>query len=271
VNLATERPPPKDGRVDVGELVVQDASVEACIADPKRQQALRELLAAGNVPVFKRVAQERELAPVMRHLHNVMLSTMEEYVPIREGAKNYMRLSFGDERALVPLWGVSWSFFSWNRDLFNLYRRYASIYRLRNVLGGFPPDTFISRKAERGCAARLAVHFYPSGKGHLGAHTDPLGSHQVALASLAMSRSGRDFKTGGFYLKRMNGERLFVEDVLEPGDLYLSNPACVHGVEVVDIDTEYDPTGHAGRWVMLFPVNKVAGNTEIADSVSYES
>jgi hypothetical protein len=261
----------KDVPVDAGQLVVQSGSLEDCIADPGRQRLLLELLAAGDIPVFKGVAKESELEPVIRHLHGMMINTMEDYVPIREGARNYMRLSFGDERATVPLWAASWSFFSWNRDLFLLYRRYAAVYRLRNLLSGFPPDTFISRRVEHGCAARLCVHFYPSGKGLLGAHTDPLGRHQIATATLVMSKRGRGFASGGFYVKRQNDERLFVEDTLEPGDLYFCNPACVHGVEIVDASAEYDPMGRAGRWNMLFPVNKIAGNTEISDSINYET
>jgi hypothetical protein len=261
----------KDTPVAGGGLVVQSGSLEDYIADPGRQRMLRELLAAGDIPVFKGVAKESELEPLIRHLHGVMINTLEGYTPIREGTSNYMRLSLGDERATVPLWAVSWSFFSWNRDLFLLYKRYAAVYRLRNLMSGYAPDTFISRRVEQGCAARLCVHFYPSGKGVLGAHTDPLGSHQIATATLVMSRRERDYSTGGFYVRRHDGERLFVEDALAPGDLYFCNPACIHGVETIDEGTAYDPLGRAGRWNMLFPVNKVAGNTAIGDSVNYET
>lgn len=256
--------------VDAGRIVVQSATIEECIADASRHESLRAILAAGDVPVFKGVAAKKELDPVARYLHGMMLNTFEDHVPIQEGARNYMRLSFGDERASVPLWMASWSFFSWNRDLFQLYKRYANVYRLRNLLSDFAPDTFISRRVDHGCTARLAVHFYPSGKGFLGAHTDPVGRHQIATATLVMSKPGRDFKSGGFYLERARSERYFVEDEMEPGDLYFCNPACIHGVEKIDADQEYDPMGSSGRWNMLFPVNKVAGNTAIADSVNFE-
>lgn len=256
--------------VSAGKIAVQSATIEDCIADVSYQEKLLELLAAGDVPVFKGVASRKELDPVVRYLHGMMLNTFEDHVPIQEGARNYMRLSFGDERATVPLWMASWSFFSWNRDLFQLYKRYANIYRLRNQLSGFPPDTFISRRVDHGCTARLAVHFYASGKGFLGAHTDPVGRHQIATATLVMSKRGKDYMSGGFYLERAHNERYFVENEMEPGDLYFCNPACIHGVDTIDAEHEYDPMGSSGRWNMLFPVNKVAGNTAIADSVNYE-
>ncbi|MDX6574887.1 MAG: hypothetical protein QOE96_840 [Blastocatellia bacterium] len=260
----------REAAVEPGELVVQPASLEDCIADPARQKILRELLEAGDIPVFKSVASVSELDRLIHHLHGVMMNSFETYVPIREGVPNYMRLSLGDERALTPLWMVSWSFFSWNRDIFNLFSRYAAVYRLRNILSGLPPEMFISRRVERECAARIAVHFFPSGKGMLGAHLDPVGLHQLATATLLMTERGKDYMTGGFYLKRKTGERLFIEDALEPGDVYMCNPRCPHGVATVDEGSAYDPTSRAGRWNMVFPVNKIAGNKEVGDAINYE-
>src|SRR5712671_1623304 len=117
--------------IDAGELVIQSATVSEYIDDAAKQKHLQEILAAGHFPVFKGFAKEEEFKPLMRHLHHVMLSSFEDPVPIREGARNYMKLSFGDARAPIPVWVVSWTFFSWNRDLFSMYRRYGDVFRLR--------------------------------------------------------------------------------------------------------------------------------------------
>jgi hypothetical protein len=248
--------------VEAGELVIQSATVSECIADAAKQKHLQEILAAGDFPVFKGFAKEEEFKPLVRHLHQIMISSFEDPVPIRDRARNYMNLSFGDGRAPIPVWVVSWTFFSWNRDLFSMYGRYGDVYRLRNLMSGLPAEMFISRRIDNGFAARLAVYFYPTGKGFLGTHIDPVGYPYSCTATMVMNKRGRDFKTGGFYVLR-GKEKRFIEDELEPGDLYFCNPACLHGVEIIDSDSEYDPMGSVGRWNMVFPASEIQSDGQI--------
>jgi len=250
------------GAVEAGKLLIQSATVGECIADAAKQKHLQELLAAGHFPVFKGFAKAEEFKPLMRHLHQIMISQFEDPVPIREGARNYMKLSFSDARAPIPVWVVSWTFFSWNRDLFSMYRRYGDVFRLRNLMNGFPAEMCLSRRVDNGFAARLAVYFYPAGKGYLATHIDPDGYPYSSTATLVMNKRGRDFKTGGFYVLR-GKEKHFIEDELEPGDLYFCHPKCLHGVETIDAESEYDPMGSAGRWNMVFPASEIQSDGQI--------
>ncbi len=254
------------GPIDVGDVAILSDTVESYLADERRMASLRESIAAGNIVVFKSFANQEEIDRLIRYLHGVMQTSMEEYVPRREGARNHFRVSFDDERALVRAWFASWSFFPWNQDLLLLYERYAPVYQLRNLLSGLAPKTFLGRRAEMGCCARLAVQFYPRGKGYMAAHVDPYDKHQVVVPIMPMSKRGKDFQTGGSFVARRNGERISTEDLVDPGDILLFHSRCVHGVETIDQGSSYDPLSAAGRWMFLFGVNKLAGNTQIADA-----
>jgi hypothetical protein len=257
--------------VEIGEISILKDSVESFLTDDRRLAGLRESIASGNIVVLKSFASREEIDRLNRYLLGVMQTSMEGYVPRREGAPNHFRLSFDDERAVVRAWFASWSFFPWNQDLFSLYERYAPVYQLRNVLTGLPPRTFLGRKPEMGCCARLAVQFYPRGKGYMAAHMDPYDKHQVVVPIMPMSKRGLDFQTGGSFVARRNGERVSTEDFVDPGDILLFHSQCVHGVETVDAGHALDPLSGAGRWMFLFAVNKLAGNTQIADATMISS
>lgn len=227
---------------------------------------LKEQIDSGCLVVVKNFMPANEILRLKKYLSSIMMSTMPEFVPIRKGAKNNFRINLDDERAQVKAWFYVWSFFTWNQDLFNLYKTYAPIYHLRNILAGLPEQTFLSRSEEMGCAARLSVQFYPSGKGYFTEHVDPYDKHQLVVPIMAMSKAGEDFSTGGNFVQTTNGQRLITEQFLDPGDILLFNALCPHGVATVDEEVEYDPLSTKGRWMMLFAVNKTANNTSIANA-----
>ncbi len=228
--------------------------------------SLKEQMDDGYLVVVKNFVPQEEIARLKKYLNSIMNSTMPEFVPIRRGAKNNFRINLNDERAQVKAWFYVWSFFTWNQDLFDLYKKYAPIYHLRNSLAGLPAQTFLGRTEEMGCAARLSVQFYPSGKGYFTEHVDPYDKHQLVVPIMAMSKAGEDFTTGGNFVQTTDGQRLITEQFLEPGDILLFNALCPHGVATVDEGAEYDPLSSKGRWMMLFAVNKTADNTTVANA-----
>ena len=56
-----------------------------------------------------------------------------------------------------------------------------------------------------------------------------------------------------------------------PGDVVYFNAACPHGVAPIDPDAPMRWTSFAGRWMLLFAVNRLAGNSAIANAVALES
>ena len=85
-----------------------------------------------------------------------------------------------------------------------------------------------------------------------------------------MSKKGEDFSVGGQYVERSENERIITDDLCDYGDLVYFNAECFHGVEMIDPDESEDWLSFAGRWIMLFAVNKLAENTAIANSIDLE-
>jgi hypothetical protein len=46
------------------------------------------------------------------------------------------------------------------------------------------------------------------------------------------------------------------------------NAACPHGVEPIDPQAPLRWTTFAGRWMLLFAVNRLAGNTAIGNAIA---
>lgn len=131
---------------------------------------------------------------------------------------------------------------------------------------GLPQETFLGFEEELGCVARLSVQFYPSGRGHFCQHEDPFDVHQHVVPIMTMSKKGTDFSTGGSYVKIGVNEKLYVDEISEPGDIVLFDARCPHGVDMIDPERSFDPFSSEGRWMMLFAVNKTASNMAIADA-----
>lgn len=236
------------------------------ILDDNNIQSLRDSLNEGTTVICKQFASTQEITQLREHLNRIRLSSLPEFVPITEGARNNYRINFDDERSHVAAFFHVWSFYPWNQDIFSLYERYKTIYHLRNLISGLPKNTFLSRHSEHGCAARLSVQFYPQGKGYFHAHCDPYDKHQLVVPIMVMSQKGCDFQQGGNFIQRSAEDKIDTEKLVEPGDILLFNALMPHGVDTIDPDVTFDPLSGDGRWMMLFAVNKLAGNQAIADA-----
>ena len=64
-----------------------------------------------------------------------------------------------------------------------------------------------------------------------------------------------------------DGHDLVIDDIAEPGDVVYFNAACPHGVEPIDPDATLRWTTFAGRWMLLFAVNRLAGGTAVRNAV----
>lgn len=248
------------------DIIVLDENIEDVIASDSKIDDLKMLIDDGRVVIIKNVASRQEIDALRTYLIGIRKGTLPEFVPIREGAKNNYRINFEDPRAQITSFFHVWSFYNWNQDIFNLYQRYSSVYKLRNLIAGLPASTFLDTYIEHGCAARLSVQFYPKSRGFFALHEDPYDKHQLVVPIMAMSEKGVDFHVGGNFVKTSATEELDTEAVVKPGDLVLFNALCGHGVNKIDPKEEFDPLSNEGRWMMLFAVNKTADNTEIKNA-----
>jgi hypothetical protein len=159
-------------------------------------------------------------------------------------------------------------FFPWNQDPFDLFTLCAPVYHMKNRLSGIEAGKFLGVKPEDGCTARLAFQVYPRGGGFLQRHSDPVDYHQLTVPILQMTEKGTDFEAGGLFVQMQDGRDLVVDDIAQPGDVVYFNAACPHGVQAIDADAPMRWTTFAGRWMLLFAVNRLTANTKIGNAVA---
>jgi len=240
----------------------------ALLADDARLAAVREDIAAGDVYIARRVIDPDLLAEWRSYLEGVGRGSLPNYAPIEAGAPNFHRMNRNDSRAYVPGCFHQFVFFPWNQDPFDLFHACASIYHMKNRLSGLPAGKFLGVQPQDGCTARLAFQVYPRGGGFLSRHADPVDHHQLTVPIMQISRKGTDFQSGGLFVQMADGRDLVIDDVAEPGDVVYFNAACPHGVEPIDPDVPLRWTTFAGRWMLLFAVNRLAGNSAIGNAVA---
>ena len=239
----------------------------ALLADAGAVEDVRSRIAEGDICVARRQYEPASLDEIRRYLIAVGQGSLPNYVPIEEGSPNFHRMNRADPRAYVLGCFHQFVFFPWNQDPFDLFTLFAPVFHLKNRLSGLPAERFLGVEPEEGCTARLAFQVYPRGGGFLNRHADPVDYHQLTVPTLQMSRKGVDFHTGGLFIQLANGEDLMVDDITEPGDVIYFNAACPHGVKTIDPEAELRWPAYAGRWMLLFAVNRLASNAAIGNAV----
>jgi hypothetical protein len=240
----------------------------ALLADEARLQQVRDDIAAGDIYIARRQFDGAVLQDLRAYLEGVGRGSLPNYAPIEEGAPNFHRMNRNDSRAYVQGCFHQFVFFPWNQDPFDLFKVCAPVFHMKNRLSGLNAEKFLGNQPQDGCAARLAFQVYPRGGGFLDRHADPVDHHQLTVPIMQMSRKGTDFHTGGLFVQLADGRDLVIDDIAEPGDVVYFNAACPHGVEPIDPEAPLRWTTFAGRWMLLFAVNRLAGNSAIGNAVT---
>jgi len=156
---------------------------------------------------------------------------VDEFMPFDIGIPNNARIHIPRPESIVPAYFKAINFYPWNSSSTNLFNKCMDLYSLRASLVGKSAASFIS-EYDNGYAARLALQFYPENKGYFKSHRDPFEAHQVAIPTIALSKSGIDFSSGGFYLMDSQNLKVYIDPILEPGDAILFHSLIEHGVDV---------------------------------------
>ena len=240
----------------LAELLADDEAIESMIGD----------LRAGDAFVVPRALDVGHAERIRDWLSHVGRNSLPAWHPIAEGSPNFHRVNDWDDRSYVGGCFHQFSFFPWNQDPLRLFSLLTDVYALKNRLHGLEAGSFLGRRPEEGCVARLSVQCYPRGGGALNQHSDPIGYHQTTVPSILLSRPGRDYRTGGLYVVDRAGDRIDVDGLTEVGSALFFNARTPHGVAPIDPDLPLDWLSFSGRWALVAAVNRVAENSEIADS-----
>jgi hypothetical protein len=244
---------------------------ELLLNDSEYANKVKVEITEGAVYIAKKVIPAKKVEEYKNYLRNIGQSSLPNYQPIELGTGNFHRMNRWDERAYVKGCFHQFVFYPWNQDVFNLFEMAKPVFQIKNVLSGNHPNRFMGPNGEDDCITRLAFQFYPKGLGGLNKHQDPVDHHQLTVPIMTMSKKGTEFKEGGAFVELSNGKKVFVDDVSEPGDVIFFNARMTHGVDIIDPKEKEDWISFEGRWMLLFAINKVAGNNQIANAVDLEA
>lgn len=239
----------------------------ALLQDNRAIEDVREQIREGDVFIAKAVFPTSLLGRIKDYLTGIGRNSLPNYRPIEMGCPNFHRINYRDERSYVKGCFHQFVFFPWNQDVFDLFELCRDVYFMKNLLSHNRKDRFMQRVPEDGCVRRLSFQFYPKGIGELNKHQDPVDHHQLTVPTLTLSKKGRDFFQGGLYAEKKDGEKIYLDDMTDIGDVIYFNAQTPHGVERIDPTAEPDWVSFQGRWTLIFAVNKLDTNTSIADSL----
>lgn len=247
-----------------------EIEAESVFAQPTQADRIRDRIKAGGIGVVRQFLDQNFAIEIREYLTRIGQNSLPTYEPIEIGRPNFHRLNLDDERAHVGGCFHQFVFYPWNQDVFNLFKVFDDLFRLKNLISDNPADRFLGRHGQDGVVSRLAFQFYPSGRGFLNRHQDPYGDHQLTVPTVCLSEKSQDFRSGGAFIEDADGNKHYLDDKTAVGDVVFFDARLVHGVEIVDPHTMQPWLDFVGRWTCLIATNKVNGHSNILNAVDLE-
>lgn len=219
-----------------------------------------KIISSQNCIIVKNVFKKGYCNKVIKYLERISKNSFPNYHPLTKNTPNHFRLNYEDTRASVKGYFMQFNIFLKNQDILETAVFFRDIFKLKDQLSyelSNKTIKFDSMRTSDDYISRVGYQFYQSGKGYLEGHRDFVGDNQRVVPSLVLSKKGKDFKSGGFYLRKDNGEFCYPEEYVEKGDIILFRPDLFHGVEIIDkelIDSN-DEKFH-GRWMAFITTTK---------------
>ncbi len=246
-------------------MIVSDKKLEDILNDSATIKELKAAISDNELIKIKNAVPGKIIQNIKSYLKNVGSNSFPQYYPIVKGCPNFHRINDNDERAYVKGIFHQFVFYPWNQDYFDLFEKFRLLFYLKNALSGIAFEKFCGREPENQCTSRIAIQFYPKGSGFLEPHKDPVDYHQIAVPILIMSEKGKDYETGGLFIEK-DGEKQYLDDNSQEGDVVYFNASLTHGVDTIDPDKTSKWLDFDGRWMGLLAVNKLANNNLIQNA-----
>ena len=125
--------------------------------------------------------------------------------------------------------------FFWNAPIHEETRNVAlKINELRNGVLGEDPS-FGTRFTDINYRVWTSVSYYPA-KGFMASHSDTTSYENMLHGVLPITFPNVDYRGGGLFLKNREGQTVYPERDMTPGDVFLYDPALAHGVSSIVAD-----------------------------------
>ncbi len=163
--------------------------------------------------------------------------------------KNYHSIYNNNPKSNVKSILHAYVYFPWNKESEAVLPYLKRLIKLRNILTGLPEDYALDYEVD-GRITVPSVQQYPRGGGYMQEHRDPDVGQKV-IVNLTLSKFSEDFQVGGTFFRDEQGEKIYVDPLVNPGDALVFPPKIVHGVDPIDPTAELDWTCSDGRWMCM--------------------
>lgn len=218
---------------------------------PEFVQKIVSSLYAGDVYILHQAFDPQFMKKIIRKTMEYFKSKPSEFYKMLEGTPDFHRiidLETGKKYSF-NVCKHSAFFYPWNDDPLELFYTVNKRWRVVKFLMGLQPDEYERNTPKGGIVDRIQIAQYPSRIGFLEPHSDPY-LHQRLFFSGYISKRGRDFTGGGFYLVGTEDKVIETEDEIEVGDIGIGYATVYHGVAPCNRDKEPNWDSDEGRWFL---------------------
>ena len=150
----------------------------------------------------------------------------------------------------------SFFFYHWNNDPLKIFPEIYDRWRVIKKLMGLDMYQYEKNLPKDGIVDRVQVVRYPSKFGYLEPHSDPYKYQRLFLSGY-MSKKGKDFRDGGFYLIGKDKQVIDIEKYIDVGDIGIGYATIIHGV--APVNRKKNPNWNDindGRWFLSMYSNQ---------------
>ena len=228
-----------------------DFANEIFYSNVKDRLKLIKSLYSGDVYLLKKAFSEKFCEEIIKGAWKINKTQKESFHKMNGKCPNFHRLIDDKITKNYSCDHVkrSFYFFPFNKDPLNMYETIYKRWRVIKYLGGRKYNEFENNTTYDQVVDRFQVVQYPLGAGHLETHSDPYHNQRFFISGY-LSKRGKDFSQGGFYIYKKNRSIIDGEKNVDVGDMMIGYATILHGVSKIDPVSKVNFNSPKGRWFL---------------------
>ena len=224
----------------------------------KQEEKVKEILEniyEGDLYVFQDVINQDEIKGIKEDIFefgNIPTKTNKT----SPGCPNYHQITHNlmDPKDGYSTINHSYYIFKWNDEQQEIFKEIEEFWNIVKFLSGINNENSENGRYENDKYIDRA-HFihYPMNHGIISQHMDfPI--YQKLNSVVSLSKKGRDFINGGYYLFNDKGEKQYLEQYINIGDCICWFPTMYHGADAPYMEEKkeiLDWNTMDGRWLLI--------------------
>jgi len=246
-NIETKNQPPKKyGNIKIVDY--KEFSSKILNQDINFVKDIVKSFYKGDFYIVKNVLSKAQADYVINETHKYNQSSPSSFFKMVEGVPNFHRWI---DKSIQEKYTIKYSkhstyFFNWNEDIGNVREIIQNACRPFKLLSGLSLTQFEKNTPKEQIIERLQIARYPP-HGFIEPHTDAHTLLRLVISGY-LSKRGKGYSEGGFYLCNNDGSEKDVENLIDAGDVGLFYASLRHGMKSIDPDKPSDPKKKDGRW-----------------------